>query len=147
MCEGMEKLFADTNIFGIAVDRDDSRRESVWRTLERVASGDVELHTAQIVVEEINQNPHKPTKEKELDLVKNLATEICELDKKTEDLANKLLDSTGLDVVDSQIVALAISNGSIFWSGDRYILREKSITEIKEVLKRHPEYTFKYKKE
>ena len=40
-----------------------------------------------------------------------------------------------------------ISNGSIFWSGDRYILREKSITEIKEVFKRHPEYTFKYKKE
>jgi len=147
MCEGMEKLFADTNIFGIAVDRDDSRRESVWRTLERVASGEVELHTAQIVVEEINQNPHKPTKEKELDLVKTLATEICELDKKTEDLANKLLDSTGLDVVDSQIVALAISNGSIFWSGDRYILRDKIINEIKEVFKRQSEYTFKYKKE
>jgi len=143
----MEKLFADTNIFGIAVDRDDSRRESVWRTLERVASGEVELHTAQIVVEEINQNPHKPTKEKELDLVKTLATEICELDKKTEDLANKLLDSTGLDVVDSQIVALAISNGSIFWSGDRYILRDKIINEIKEVFKRQSEYTFKYKKE
>jgi predicted nucleic acid-binding protein len=51
----MEKLFADTNIFGIAVDREDSRRESVWRILKRVASGEVELHTAQIVVEEIKQ--------------------------------------------------------------------------------------------
>jgi len=64
-----------------------------------------------------------------------------------EDLTNKLLDHTGLDVVDSQIVALAISNGLIFWSGDRYILREKVIIEIKEVLKERPEYTFKYKKE
>ena len=60
---------------------------------------------------------------------------------------NKLLNHTGLDVVDSLIVALAISNGLIFWSGDRYILREKVINEIKEVLKKHPEYTFKYKKE
>nr|CBH39732.1 hypothetical protein BSM_32110 [uncultured archaeon] len=51
----MEKLFADTNIFGIAVDREDSRRESVWRILERVATGEVELHTAQIVVGEIKQ--------------------------------------------------------------------------------------------
>ena len=51
----MEKLFADTNIFGIAVDREDSRRESVWRILERVASGEVALHTAQIVVGEIKQ--------------------------------------------------------------------------------------------
>ena len=51
----MEKLFADTNIFGIAVDREDSRRESVWRILKRVASGEVALHTAQIVVEEIKQ--------------------------------------------------------------------------------------------
>ena len=143
----MEKLFADTNIFGIAVDRDDSRRESVWRILERVASGEMELHTAQIVVEEIKQNPHKPTREKELDLVKNLTTEIHDTDKRAEDLANKLLNHTGLDVVDSLIVALAISNGLIFWSGDRYILREKVINEIKEVLKKHPEYTFKYKKE
>jgi predicted nucleic acid-binding protein len=143
----MEKLFADTNIFGIAVDRDDSRRESVWRILEKVASGKVELHTAQIVVEEIKQNPHEPTREKELDLVENITTEIYDMNKKAEDLANKLLDYTGLDVVDSQIVALAISNGLIFWSGDRYILREKVINEIKEVLKKHPEYTFKYKKE
>ena len=143
----MEKLFADTNIFGIAVDRNDSRRESVWRILERVASVEVELHTAQIVVEEIKQNPHEPTREKELDLVENLTTEIHDMNKKAEDLANKLLDHTGLDVVDSQIVALAISNGLIFWSGDRYILREKVINEIKEVLKKHPEYTFKYKKE
>ena len=143
----MEKLFADTNIFGIAVDREDSRRGSVWRILERVASGEVELHTAQIVVEEIKQNPHEPTREKELSLVENLTTEIHDTDKRAEDLANKLLNHTGLDVVDSQIVALAISNGLIFWSGDRYILREKVINEIKEVLKKHPEYTFKYKKE
>ena len=143
----MEKLFADTNIFGIAVDREDSRRGSVWRILEKVASGEVELHTAQIVVEEIKQNPHKPTREKELDLVENLTTEIHDTDKRAEDLANKLLNHTGLDVVDSLIVALAISNGLIFWSGDRYILREKVINEIKEVLKKHPEYTFKYKKE
>lgn len=143
----MEKLFADTNIFGIAVDRDDSRRESVWRILEKVVSGEVELHTAQIVVEEIKQNPHEPTKEKELDLVENLTTEIHDMNKKAEDLANKFLNYTGLDVVDSQIVALAIPNGLIFWSGDRYILREKAINEIKQVLKKHPEYTFKYKKE
>ncbi len=143
----MEKLFADTNIFGIAVDRDDSRRESVWRILEKVASGEVELHTAQIVVEEIKQNPHEPTKEKELDLVENLTTEIHDMNKKAEDLANKFLNYTGLDVVDSLIVALAISNGLISWSGDRYILREKVINEIKQVLKKHPEYTFKYKKE
>ena len=108
---------------------------------------EMELHTAQIVVEEIKQNPHKPTREKELDLVKNLTTEIHDMDKKAEDLANKLLNHTGLDVVDSLIVALAISNGLIFWSGDRYILREKVIKEINEVLKKHPEYTFKYKKE
>jgi hypothetical protein len=30
---------------------------------------------------------------------------------------------------------------------DRYILREKVINEIKQVLKKHPDYTFKYKKE
>ena len=143
----MEKLFADTNIFGIAVDREDSRRESVWRILKRVASGEVELHTAQIVVEEIKQNPHKPTREKELNLVKNLTTKIHDMDKKAEDLANKILNHTGLDVVDSQIVALAILNGLILWSGDRYILREKVINEIKEVLKKHPEYTLKYQKE
>ena len=69
------------------------------------------------------------------------------MNKKAEDLANKFLNYTGLDVVDSLIVALAISNGLIFWSGDRYILREKVINEIKQVLKKHPEYTFKYKKE
>ena len=143
----MEKLFADTNIFGIAVDSEDSRRESVWRILKRVASGEVELHTAQMVVEEIKQNPHEPTREKELDLVENLTTEIHDMDKKAEDLANKLLNHTGLDVVDSLIVALAISNGLIFWSGDRYILREKVINEIKRVLKKHSEYAFKYKKE
>ena len=106
----MEKLFADTNIFGIAVDRDDSRRESVWKTLEDVASGEVELHTAQIVVEEIKQNPHKPTREKELDLVENLITKVHDMDKKAEDLANKLENHTSLDVVDSQIVAISISN-------------------------------------
>jgi len=143
----MEKLFADTNIFGIAVDREDSRRESVWRILGRVASGEVELHTAKLVVEEINQNPHESTKEKELELVENLTREIHDRDKKAEDLANKLLSHTSLDVVDSLIVALAISNGLTFWSGDRYILREKVINEIKQVLKKHPDYTFKYKKE
>ena len=143
----MEKLFADTNIFGIAVDREDSRRESVWRILERVASGEVELHTAKLVVKEINQNPHESTKEKELELVENLTREIHDRDKKAEDLANKLLSHTSLDVVDSLIVALAISNGLTFWSGDRYILREKVINEIKQVLKKHPDYTFKYKKE
>ena len=138
----MEKLFADTNIFGIAVDREDSRRESVWRILGRVAFGEVELHTAKLVVEEINQNPHESTKEKELELVENLTREIHDRDKKAEDLANKLLSHTSLDVVDSLIVAMAISNGLTFWSGDRYILREKVINEIKQVLKKHPDYTF-----
>ena len=143
----MKKLFAGTNIFGIAVDREEGRRESVWEILGRAATGELELHTAQIVVEEIKQNPHKPTREKELELVENLTTEIHNTDKRAEDLAEELLNLTGLDVVDSLIVALAISNGLIFWSGDRHILREKVIKEIKEVLKKHPEYSFKYRKE
>jgi len=57
------------------------------------------------------------------------------MDKKAEDLANKLLNHTGLDIVDSLIVALAISNGLIFWSGDRYILREKVIKNKKKLKK------------
>jgi predicted nucleic acid-binding protein len=89
-------------------------------------------------ISEINQNPHESTKEKELELVENLTREIHDRDKKAEDLANKLLSHTSLDVVDSLIVALAISNGLTFWSGDRYILREKVINEIKQVLKKHP---------
>lgn len=47
----MERLFADTNIFGIAVDKKDERRVSVWKTIEEVASGEIELHTSQIVIE------------------------------------------------------------------------------------------------
>jgi len=143
----MEKLFADTNIFGIAVDRDDKRRKSVWETLDRIAKGEVELHTAKIVVDEIKQNPHKPTMEKELSLVGNMVTSVHDLNKKTEDLGRKLENHTTLDVVDSQIVTIAISNGLTFWSGDHHILREKTINEINEVLKEYPEYSFKYRKE
>ena len=143
----MEKLFADTNIFGIAVDRDDKRRKSVWEALDRIAKEEVELHTAKIVVDEIKQNPHKPTMEKELSLVGNMVTSVHDLNKKTEDLGKKLENHTTLDVVDSQIVAIAISNGLTFWSGDHYILREKTINEINEVLKEYPEYSFKYRKE
>lgn len=146
MGDDMEKLFADTNIFGIAVDRNDKRREPVWKTLNRVASGEVELHTAQIVIKEIKQNPHKPTREKELDLLKNLTVEIHDMDKKAEGLADKLENHSSLDVVDSQIVAIAVSNGLTFWSGDYYILRKKTVDEIKEVLK-NSEYSFEYKKE
>jgi predicted nucleic acid-binding protein len=147
MGDDMERLFADTNIFGIAVDREDGRRESVWRILDKVASGKVELHTAQIVVDEIKQNPHKPTRKKELELVKNLATEIHDLDKKSEGLANKLENHSGLDVIDSQIVAITILNDLTFWSGDYYILREKTINEIKKVLRNYPGYTFRYIRE
>ncbi len=53
----------------------------------------------------------------------------------------------GLDVIDSQIVTLSITKDVMFWSGDRYILREKSINEIKNILKYYPKYNFKYKKE
>ncbi len=67
--------------------------------------------------------------------------------KKAKDLTNKLENHTGLDVVDSQIVAISISNNLTFWSGDYYILREKIINEIKEVLRKYPGYTFRYKKE
>ena len=40
--------------------------------MKRVASGEVELHTAQIVVEETKQNPHEPTREKELVEIREL---------------------------------------------------------------------------
>lgn len=140
----MEKLLADTNIFGIAVDRNDKRRKSVWKILDRAASGEVELHVAQIVVEEIKQNPHKPTLKKELELVENLTTEIHGLDNKSEKLADKLENNTCLDVIDSRIIAIAVSNGLTFWSGDYGILREKTINEIKEVLEKYPEYAFEY---
>jgi len=59
-------------------------------------------------------------------------------------LAEKLEDNTSLDVIDSRILATAVSNGLTFWSGDYRILREKTIHEIKEVLEKYPEYTFKY---
>lgn len=143
----MKRLFADTNIFGIAVDRKDERRLSVWKIMDDVASGEIELHTAQIVIKEIKRNPHKTTMEKELDLVENLVTQIHDLDKEARNLAVKLEQIAGLDVVDSQIVALSITNDLMFWSGDRYILREKCINEIKDVLKDYPKYNFKYKKE
>jgi len=161
----MEKLLADTNIlrdikslkaprrlcrqrvFGIAVDRNDKRRKSVWEMLDRIAKGEIELYTAKLVVDEIKQNPHKPTMEKELSLVENMITSVHDLNRKAEDLAKKLENYTSLDVIDSQIVAIAISNGLTFWSGDYYILREKTINEINKVLKECPVYSFKYRKE
>lgn len=143
----MKKLFADTNIFGIAVDRDDKRRKSVWKTLHKVAEEKIELHTAKIIVDEIKQNPHKPTMEKEMSLVENMVTAAHDLNKKAENLAKKLENHSSLDVVDSQIVAIAISNNLTFWSGDYYILREKTINEINDVLKDYPRYVFKYRKE
>ncbi len=40
--------------------------------MEEVASGEIELHTSQIIVEEIKRNSHKPMMKKELDLVENM---------------------------------------------------------------------------
>lgn len=85
--------------------------------------------------------------QKEIDLVENMVTRVHNLDKEAKNLAAKLEDVAGLDVIDSQIVALSITKDMIFWSGDRYILREKSINEIKHILKDYPKYNFKYKKE
>ncbi|KXB05657.1 hypothetical protein AKJ50_00325 [candidate division MSBL1 archaeon SCGC-AAA382A13] len=140
------KLFADTNIFGIAVDSDDDRRRSVWETLDTVAAGEIELHTAQLVRKEIQENPHQHTREKELQLLENLSTKIHPFDMKAKELSEELERDTSLDVADSQIVSIAIVNGLTFWSGDLYLLREKTITKIDEVLE-GTEYSFQYKKE
>lgn len=140
------KLFADTNIFGIAVDKDDDRRESVWESMNAVASGENELHTAKLVREEIQDNPHQPTRKKELQLLKSLSTKIHSFDMKAKELSRELEGETSLDVADSQIVSIAIVNGLTFWSGDLYLLNDKTITEISEVLA-GKEYNFQYKKE
>jgi predicted nucleic acid-binding protein len=142
----MKKLLADTNIFGIAVDRKDSRRKSVWKTLEKIASGKIELYVAKIVIDEIKKNPHKITMRKELELVNNLVTGILSLSPKAKLLAELLEKRTSLDVVDAQIVAIAIVNNLVFWSGDRKILRKTTISEIKKAIK-EKNLSFRYKRE
>ncbi|KXB06185.1 hypothetical protein AKJ51_04090 [candidate division MSBL1 archaeon SCGC-AAA382A20] len=139
-------LFADTNIFGIAVDSNDDRRKSVWETLDSVAAEEIELHTTKLVEEKIQENPHQPTREKELKLLENLTTKIHPFDEEAKELSEELERQTSLDVADSQIVSIAIINEITFWSGGLYLLREKTITEINEVLS-EKEYEFQYKKE
>jgi hypothetical protein len=74
------RLFADTNIFGIAVDPGDERRLSVWNTLEEVATGDTLLTSAGLVLKEMKENPHKPTREKELELYNILVNDTYALE-------------------------------------------------------------------
>jgi len=144
----MKGLLADTNIFGIAVDRKDGRRNSVWQTLEKIASGKIKLYVAKIVIDEIKKNPHKFTMRKEMELVNNLVAGVLDLSPKAKKLADLLEKRTSLDVVDAQIVAIAIVNNLVFWSGDRRILREKTISEIKKALKEtNIPYSFSYKRE
>ncbi len=140
------KLFADTNIFGIAVDRDDDRRKSVWETFDKIAIGEIELHTTELVDREIQENPHQPTRDKELQLLENLSTKIHSFDEEAKKLSRELEGPTGLDMADSEIVSVAIVNGLTFWSGDLYLLNEKTVTEINEVLD-GKKYDFQYKKE
>ncbi|GEM_PF-5795099 len=139
-------LLADTNIFGIAVDPKDKRRKSVWKTLGKVASEKMELNVAEITIEEIKENPHQPTKEKELKLLKLLITNTYSINPEIKNLSRRLETHTTLEPIDAQIVATAIINNQTFWSGDYYILREKTINQIKQILKQ-TNYTFKYKKE
>ena len=144
----MDRLLADTNIFGIAVDRLDSRRLPVWRTLGKVASGKLELFVADIVIAEIKRNPHKATLKKELALVNGLVSKVFGFGREAKRVAVVLEKKAGLDVVDARIVAIAVVNDLVFWSGDRRILKGKTVKEINSLLgKAGLPYTFKYKRE
>lgn len=146
--ERMDRLLVDTNIFGIAVDKQDSRRASVWKTLSKVAFGERELFVASIVIEEIKKNPHKITMKKELELVENLVSKTFGFTLEAKQLAGVLEEKAGLGVVDAQIVAVAIVNDLVFWSGDRRILRAKTLEDINNLLSRENlHYSFRFKKE
>lgn len=142
----MEKLFADTNIFGIAVDSDEDRRESVWDTLDEVSNGEYKFITSEIVLSEIEDNPHKPTRKKEQELVDATVDEIVELSEDIIELSDKLVDEVSLGIIDSQILATAILNECIFWTGDYELLNQETTEEISDVLEEFdPELEFQYK--
>ncbi|MDY6769697.1 MAG: hypothetical protein SVU88_01860 [Candidatus Nanohaloarchaea archaeon] len=130
----MEPLFADTNIFGIAVDPGDDRREAVWETLDTVAAGTTSLASADLVLTEIRENPHGPTRKKELELYRLLVDDTYPLDETAERAAERLEQAADLGIVDAQLVAIAAVNGCTFWSGDQRLLNEENVEVISRVL-------------
>lgn len=130
----MENLFADTNIFGIAVDSEDDRREDVWATLDQVSNEDYRFFTSEIVLAEIQDNPHKLTREKEEDLVDIVVDDVLELSEDVIELSDKLVEEAGIGIIDSQILATAVLNECIFWTGDYELLNEETVVEITEVV-------------
>lgn len=142
----MDKILADTNIFGIAVDPEDERRESVWNTLEQVSNGEYKLFTSGIVLAEIEDNPHKPTREKEKELVDITVDEVIKISEDVIELSDKLVDEASLGIIDSQILASAILNEYKFWTGDHELLNPETIKEINNVLEEFdPELELNYK--
>lgn len=82
-------------------------------------------------------NPGKsnePTKKKEINLVKNMVTSVYGLEEDAKKLSEELENGTSLEVADSQVVAIAIANDLTSWSGNRYVLRDKTIGEIEKIL-------------
>jgi len=142
----MEKLFADTNIFGIAVDPDDDRRKNVWNTLDQVSNGEYKFFTSEIVLAEIKDNPYEKTRTKEKELVDATVDETVELTEDIIELSDKLVDEVGLGMIDSQIMATAILKECIFWTGDHELLNEETAEEINEVLEEFdPKLEFRYR--
>jgi predicted nucleic acid-binding protein len=130
----MENLFADTNIFGIAVDSEDDRREDVWATLDQVSNEDYRFFTSEIVLAEIQENPHRLTREKEEDLVDIIVDEVLELSEDVIELSDRLVEEVDIGIIDSQILATAVLNECIFWTGDYELLNEETVTEITKVV-------------
>lgn len=114
----MEKIFADTNIFGIAVDPEDDRRESVWEMMEKVSNGEFNLVISEMVLDEIEDNPHDLTREKEMDLVDVVVDEVLTVSDDALEFSDRLNAEIGLGIVDSQILATAVSNECVFWIED-----------------------------
>ena len=144
----MARIFADTNIFGIAVDPGDERREDIWKVLNAVSDGRHDLYTCEVVLAEIRDNPHGPTMEKELDLKKILVDDVFELTEDAVELSDKLVKETEIGIVDSEILATSIVNGCEFWTGDRELINESTVEEIAEVVEGFdPNLEFKYRVE
>ncbi|MFB6209761.1 MAG: type II toxin-antitoxin system VapC family toxin [Candidatus Nanohaloarchaea archaeon] len=130
----MQELFADTNIFGIAVDPEDDRRSDVWEELEKVSNGEKKLITSGLTISEIEDNPHEETREKEMDLLEILTDEKVELSEDVIELSEKLEKEAGIGVVDSQILASAILREAVFWTGDRNLMNEQNIEKLHDAL-------------
>ncbi|MFB6180361.1 MAG: type II toxin-antitoxin system VapC family toxin [Candidatus Nanohalobium sp.] len=142
----MDKLFADTDIFGIAVDPDEDRRESVWDTLDEVSNGKYKFFTSEIVLAEIEDNTHKTTREKEKELIDATVDEIVELSEDIIELSDKLVNEVNLGIIDSHILATAILNECTFWTGDYELLNQETTEEIRDVLEEFDrELEFHYK--